>query len=524
MASPTDFSSSHILFSAAPAWGHVRPFCVLAARLVKENNTVVTTLLLSPNLLKNAKAEIDSEFRGQETQSSRQRVRVLSAYASDAEDPFSLIAPLIQTYPAVYQSLVESKSVSCSVTGTVFNPVSPPNAVVLDFFCHPQMLATRAITGNSVPIISWFTGHVATGIRFWGPKTLGGYGDIEKQVDEEAARTGRSPKEISDELYNFPKRANGEIVRVPGVPEMYDWEYFPQNLPFEMPFGEFMKIAVNGLREADACFVTSSYLFEADSINALKTYFSELKQDVFVIGPLLPSGYGIVSESARGSRETQEFLDKTQLRFGERSVTLISFGTVFWPTVQGYIEEVIEAFIEKNAPFILCYASPFANISENLKQRIARCGLGLISKWLPQQYILNHPATGWFMTHGGHNSVLESLGSGIPMICWPFEADQPAGAAHMSINLKVAFELIEVRTGPNGMKPLLRSGHKASGTREAVGVEIRRVIDLCRGDQGKELRQNAMELKTELSKSWDENGISKKEMKRFAETYNLHLF
>lgn len=59
------------------------------------------------------------------------------------------------------------------------------------------MLATRAITGKSVPIISWLTGHVATGIRFWGPESLGGFGDIERQVNEEVARTGVSRKEIA---------------------------------------------------------------------------------------------------------------------------------------------------------------------------------------------------------------------------------------------------------------------------------------------------------------------------------------
>ncbi|PPQ89615.1 hypothetical protein CVT25_012532 [Psilocybe cyanescens] len=496
-------TASHILFSAVPAWGHVRPFCVLAARLVLENDNVVVTLLLSPNLLDKAQAEISAEFRDRETQSRRRRVRVFSSYSSNAEDPFSLMGPLIQTYPAIYQALVENKPVSCSVTKTVFDAVSPPDVVVLDFFSHAQMLATRAITGRSVPIIAWLTGHVATSIRFWGPQSLGGYGDIERQIDEEVARTGSSRKEIGDRLYNFNKRTNGEVVKIVGLPDMYDWEYFPQNVSHIS-----LLVWKSGLKEVDAVFVTSTFALENESINA-----------VYVIGPLLPSGYGVVSENARGSTDTEEFLQRARVNYGDKSVTLISFGTVFWPTAQEYIEEAIEAFVEKDAPFILCYASPFAKISDDLIKKIQKSGIGLISKWFPQQYILNHP----FMTHGGHNSVMESLGSGIPMICWPFEADQPAAAAHLSLNLKVAFELIEVRTSENGMKPLLRSGRRPSGTREAVGVEIRQVIGSCRGEKGQELRKNATILKAELSRAWERDGISRSELLRFSEKHNLQL-
>ena len=61
-------------------------------------------------------------------------------------------------------------------------------------------------------------------------------------------------------------------------------------------------------------------------------------------------------------------------------------------------------------------------------------------------------------------------------ICWPFAVDQPTAAAHLTENIKVAFELFQVRTG-DGLKPLARNGIAAEGTREAVGIEIRQTID-----------------------------------------------
>jgi hypothetical protein len=84
---------------------------------------------------------------------------------------------------------------------------------------------------------------------------------------------------------------------------------------------------------------------------------------------------------------------------------------------------------------ILAHAALRAKISEQQQERIKSSGLGMLTAWSPQQFILNHPvldpylsfswlntqnkilpqATGWFVTHGGFNSVIESLGSGIPL-------------------------------------------------------------------------------------------------------------
>lgn len=74
--------------------------------------------------------------------------------------------------------------------------------------------------------------------------------------------------------------------------------------------------------------------------------------------------------------------------------------------VPEYIDELIEALIDKNTPFvrgtcfpkytsspldqILASASPHAKISEQLAKRIKSSSLGILTTWSPQQFILNH--------------------------------------------------------------------------------------------------------------------------------------
>ena len=40
---------------------------------------------------------------------------------------------------------------------------------------------------------------------------------------------------------------------------------------------------------------------------------------------------------------------------------------------------------------IIAYPSPDATLSEQMAEKIQSSGLGMITKWSPQQFILNHP-------------------------------------------------------------------------------------------------------------------------------------
>lgn len=39
----------------------------------------------------------------------------------------------------------------------------------------------------------------------------------------------------------------------------------------------------------------------------------------------------------------------------------------------------------------------------------------VVNEWAPQDAILTHPATGWFLSHGGWNSLQESFAARVPL-------------------------------------------------------------------------------------------------------------
>ncbi|TKY60250.1 7-deoxyloganetin glucosyltransferase [Spatholobus suberectus] len=50
---------------------------------------------------------------------------------------------------------------------------------------------------------------------------------------------------------------------------------------------------------------------------------------------------------------------------------------------------------------------------------------GLIASWCPLEQVLNHPSIGGILTHCGWNSTIESICARVPMLCKPFDTDQP---------------------------------------------------------------------------------------------------
>jgi len=275
----------------------------------------------------------------------------------------------------------------------------------------------------------------------------------------------------------------------------------------------------NILEKCDALILNTLEAYEPEAIVGLRDWLGERCCPVYAVGPLFP----IADADERKSVSRQEFsvnhtevetsLDRALQIYGEKSLVYVSFGSLFWSKEPEKIFAFIDVLLEKTISFIMSYASPFATIPDAISERVDTSGIGLLTKWSPQQTILTHPATAWFVTHCGHNSVMEAIGLGVPLICWPFHSDQAPGAAHLTTNLDVAYELFEVRTGTSGLKPIHRLDNKAPvGTLESLRVEAIDVLDKAFGDDGIKKRANVKRLQEKILKSWSNGGSSRRDM------------
>ncbi|KAM7489887.1 hypothetical protein LguiB_027371 [Lonicera macranthoides] len=122
-----------------------------------------------------------------------------------------------------------------------------------------------------------------------------------------------------------------------------------------------------------------------------------------------------------------------------------------------------------------------AEFLEERKQR------GLLASWCPQEQVLSHPSIGGFLTHSGWNSTMESILSGVPMICWPFFAEQQTNCWYCATQWGIGMEI------DNNVK------------RDEVDSLVR---ELMVGEKGKEMKQKAIDWKKKAEEATSSGGSS----------------
>ena len=82
----------------------------------------------------------------------------------------------------------------------------------------------------------------------------------------------------------------------------------------------------------------------------------------------------------------------------------------------------------------------------------------------------------------------------------------------------IAYELIQVRTGENGLKKPYRATSEdecPKGNEDAWRAEMRNVLKLAFGEDGERKRANLLKMRERLIAGWQEDGETMKEFRSF---------
>ncbi|MED6183108.1 hypothetical protein PIB30_035032 [Stylosanthes scabra] len=177
---------------------------------------------------------------------------------------------------------------------------------------------------------------------------------------------------------------------------------------------------------------------------------------VFTIGPLhqhrelrAPTATNTMKSSNNSIWEEDTscmaWLDSQPLR----SVIYVSFGS-FTTMSRESLMEFWYGLVNSNRRFLWVVREDMiaagegkdesvpAELVEGTKER------GLMVGWVPQVDVLAHKSVAAFMTHCGWNSTIESVVAGVPMICWPYFADQQVNSRLVSEYWKVGLDMKDV--------------------------------------------------------------------------------
>ncbi|KAI0820402.1 UDP-Glycosyltransferase/glycogen phosphorylase [Trametes gibbosa] len=515
-------SLKHILFLPLNWWGHTRPMCTLAARMVRHRPVHIMLFVAAP-LAARTYEEVSAELLEGE---AHLLARISFVPLEHPALPTSSAA-YDAAFVAAWEGLQAGKSlpafiVSMSADGdlkpvstTVSLQDSPICAAIVDMFMISASRALRSARINTkagpqkLPLYSWMAAATNCMAAWFTEDRL------------PAARALAEGTGVSFDVaaHKVLMGCEGRIVHSPCLPPMYDYELHPQGAPIPPEFcGQLVIHIPSVLRDTDGVVTIDAAEYHPSATCAMRAHFAPPGQParpVVYAGPLVPGSAHMSLRPPKVSVDVSAFLNRHLEVHGERSVLLISFGSMFWPSDPATLGAVLDVIMELGIPFTMSCASPLAAIPDDIKQRLSSYQDAFLAEWIPQKFILDHNATGWCLTHAVHNSVLECITAGVPMILWPIDADQAPNAVHLSTQLRIAHELLAVRHGV-GRGVVHRTGCAPPDDVRADAREVLvRAFKVTDANAADSMRGRLERVRTALGQAWGEEGLARREVEAF---------
>ncbi|XP_059624007.1 linamarin synthase 2-like [Cornus florida] len=253
---------------------------------------------------------------------------------------------------------------------------------------------------------------------------------------------------------------------------------------------DFMGEEVQNCLKAPAIVFNTFDEFEHEVLEVIASMFPN---NIYTIGPLpllcrhVPDGQAKSIDSSlwRFDSKCLEWLDNKE----PNSVLYVNYGSVTVISDQ-HLKEFAWGLANSKHPFLWIVRADLvmgdsATFPEEFFEETE--DRGFIASWCPQEKVLLHPSVGAFLTHCGWNSTMESVCGGVPLICWPFFADQPTNCRYACKEWGIGMEV----------------SHDVK--RHEIVTLVKEMLE---GDRGKQMRENAQEWKKKAEAASDVGGSS----------------
>jgi len=472
-----------------PVWGigHFLPLIEAGKRLLARSSRPLTlTVLIMPAPTEKRGSEIAQHIREVETESAGLGLAIRFHHLPAAERP----AVATYTGPEEFISLNVQPYVP-HVRAAVSGLACPVAAVVVDIFCTPLLDAAH---GLGVPAYVYLICSAAMCALLLRSPAL----------DDEAAGAG----EFED--------MDGGAVHLPGLPPV-PASCLPSGL-VDRKVPTYRWFLYNGRRYTEAAGIIVNTVAELEphvlaAIADGRCTRGSRAPTVYAVGPVLAATITATTPPEQQQEQPEHECVRWLHSQPPASVLFLCFGSARFFTAQ-QAHEAAHALDHSGHRFLWVLRGPpehgtklssDGDLAELLPPGFSERtkGRGLVwPRWAPQKEILAHAAVGGFVTHCGWNSVLESLWFGVPMLPWPWAAEQHYNAFTLVAAMGVAVAM-EVR-------------RKEDNFVEAVELE-RAVRALMGGAEGRTAREKATEMKAACRMAVEEGGSSYQSLQKLCD-------
>ncbi|PON50343.1 UDP-glucuronosyl/UDP-glucosyltransferase [Trema orientale] len=311
-------------------------------------------------------------------------------------------------------------------------------------------------------------------VLFWTTSACGfmGYLHYKGLVDR-----GLTP--LKDESYITNGYLNTEIDWIPGMKNirLRDIPTFIRTTDPNDIMIHFILTETKRAQKASAIILNTFYDLEHEVVDSLRAI---LTPPVYTIGSLhlllnqipinIPKSIG--SNLWKEDPKCLEWLDSKE----PNSVVYVNFGSITVMTPDQLVEFAWGLANSKKTFFWVIRPDLVAGETAVLSPEFtaATGDRSFLTSWCPQEQVLSHAAVGGFLTHSGWNSTIESICGGVPMLCWPFFAEQQTNCWYSSGEWGVGMEI------------------ESDAKRDEIEGLVRELMD---GEKGREMKKRALQWK-----------------------------